>query len=40
MGKPLDPVDALPMKIVFKRREPPRRVYYGAAWELKKEIPI
>jgi hypothetical protein len=40
MGKPPDPVDALPMKIVSKCREPARRVYYGAAYELKKEIPI
>ena len=40
MNKPLDRDDALPLKTVSKCREPSRRVYYGAAYEIKKEIPI
>jgi hypothetical protein len=28
------------MKIVSMCREPARRVYYGAAYEIKKEAPI
>jgi|GEM_PF-5968733 len=40
MGKPLRQEDALPMKPVYKCRESARRVYYGAAYEIKKETPI
>ncbi len=39
MDKPLDRDDALPLKIVSKCREPSRRVYYGAAYEIKEEFP-
>ncbi len=40
MGKPLRQGDALMMKTVSKCREPARQVYYGAAYEIKKETPI
>jgi hypothetical protein len=38
-GQALEREDALPRKTVSKCREPSRRVYYGAAYEIKKEIP-
>lgn len=40
MGEPLRQEDAHPMKTVSKCREPSRRVYYVAAYEIKKETPI
>jgi hypothetical protein len=39
MDKALDGMMGLPLKIICKCREPSRRVYYGAAYEIKEEIP-
>jgi hypothetical protein len=39
-GADRGPLGALRMKIVSQRREQAKRVYYGAVFEIKEEIPV